>query len=115
MISKIVIGKCKVDDNFQILASTSFAISSRAVNINLETQTQMVWECLHVSDNVIRVADYDEDSVDKTMDLMYSGAPWVSESYHMDGMRVCLDRELDPWFNDCSSSHEYEDAAVIGI
>ena len=31
----------------------------------------------------------------------------------MDGLRVCLDRELDPWFNDCSSS--YEDAAVIGM
>ena len=113
MISRIVIGKCKINDNDEIVASTSLAISSSAVNINLETQTQMDWECLHVSEEVIRIPGYDENSVARTQDLMVSGAPWVDETYHMDGIRVCLDRELDPWFNDCSSSHE--DAAVIGI
>ena len=64
MISRIVIGKCKNNDNDDTVASTSLALSSSGVNINLETKTQMVFECLHVSDNVIRVPDYDEIIVD---------------------------------------------------
>ena len=113
MIKNIVIGKCRINHNSKIVASTSLAISSSAVKINLETEEQFVEECLHMSDRVISLPGYDEDSVAMTHDLMTSWVLWVADTYHMDGMRVCLDRELDPWFNDCSSSHE--DAAVIGI
>ena len=113
MFPNILIGKCKINDNDEIVASTSLAISASAVNINLETQTQMVWECLHVSEEVIRIPGYDENNVARTQDLMVHGVLWVDDTYHMDGIRVCLDRELDPWFNDCSSSNA--DAAVIGI
>ena len=72
-----MIGKCRINHNAKIVASTSLAISSKAVNINLETQTQMVVECVHMNDKVIRSPDYDEDSVARTIDLMASGAFWV--------------------------------------
>ena len=72
-------------------------------------------ECLHLSDKVISLPGYDEDSVARTIDLISSGAFMVPETYHMDGMRVCLDREIEPWFNDDDCSSTFDDAAVTGI
>ena len=90
------------------IAATSLVLSTEALNIHLEAGSKLDKMCLTKSSEVILQEGVADEHPDNYCQLVnHVGSDW-----HLDGIKVCLERPKELFFGFVES---YRDSAILGL